>query len=192
MWVEPVRSSASAYTQNISVDATLPAVTSPVSWIQHATRVERKGSKSDTAQCLPGELTRYLCSVFLAQPNAELLIARATGMKRNEAGRVISVVVSQRVDGRDEETVVKCDTLVLAAGPWLSNLTGTLLGDSRARGLEITASQANSIILRTRAKQGAHAIFARIAMGGEEHENEPEVYCRPDGTTYLCVRLAPS
>ena len=87
---------------------------------------------------------------------------------------------------------VPCDCLVLTAGPWLGSLATSLLGDRADRAddsLDITGSQANSIILRPRNGQskdlGANAVFARIQMGGPPSENEPEVYCRPDGTVYL-------
>lgn len=95
---------------------------------------------------------------------------------------------SGRVNGVSEIILIPCDTLVLASGPWLGKLAIELLGEEVGKQLEVGGAQANSIILRTKEPLTAHEVFARIAMGAEKgDENEPEVYCRPDGTTYLCV-----
>ena len=86
-----------------------------------------------------------------------------------------------------EPTTVSADAIVLAAGPWLGQLGADLLSPDLAAKVCVTGSQANAIILKPKEALTAHAVFARIQMGGGPGENEPEVYCRPDGTTYLCV-----
>lgn len=90
---------------------------------------------------------------------------------------------------RDEdgaEEALPCDAVVLAAGPWLGKLAIKLLGEEVGKNLNVYGAQANSIILKTKVPTSAHAVVACIQMGGPFHNyNEPEVYCRPDGTTYL-------
>lgn len=125
--------------------------------------------------------------MFLTKPNSTLIIARAVSLERKEDGRPSSVGIEVKAEGRMETQSIPCDSVLLAAGPWMGKLVPTLLGEEIGKKLEITSSQANSIIIRTQHPLSAHAIFARISMGGKEDENEPEVYCRPDGTTYLCV-----
>lgn len=137
---------------------------------------------------MPKLLTRHLCSIFLAHPRATLVTGTAVELERGAEGGISGVKVVIKGDtpgaGQTEETI-PCDSLVLAAGPWLGDLAARLLGEEIGRRLQVTGSQANSIILRPKEKLGAHAVFAKIHMGGEENENEPEVYCRPDGTVYL-------
>lgn len=176
-----------SHQQNITVDPSKPSVPSPVAWIHQAAEVTRKGNTSGTAQCMPNPFTKHLCSIFLSKPNSTLLIGGATSLARHSDGTPQSVTVDVPIEGQVEKQEIPCDAVVLAAGPWMGKLVPTLLGEELGKKLEITPSQANSIILRPKEALSAHAVFARIAMGGKEDENEPEVYCRPDGTTYLCV-----
>lgn len=142
---------------------------------------------------MPNPLVNHLCSIFTSHPRASLVIAQAVGLTYTSPSSATDASASRRVTGVEvlpttngrSRYVIPADAVVLAAGPWLGKLATKLLGEDIGKGLNVWGAQANSIILRTKEPLTAQAVFAKIMMGGKAEENEPEVYCRPDGTTYL-------
>ena len=120
-------------------------------------------------------------------PSPTAAVTTAADPERQVTG--VEVQIRDSPDGSESTNttkVIPADAVVLAAGPWLGKLAVQLLGETIGAELCVWGAQANSILLRTKETLTAHAVFARIRMGAErEDENEPEVYCRPDGTTYL-------
>lgn len=186
--------------QSVTVDESAPAQPSPVPWLPHAISHTLRGTTLSTAQAMPNPLVKHLCSIFTSLPRATLLMAHAVGLTFSESSsdhadtdaaaerRVSGVEVQSFTNGQAKQTL-PADAVVLAAGPWLGNLGMKLLGERLGKELNVWGAQANSIILKTKEPLTAQAVFAKIMMGGKEEENEPEVYCRPDGTTYLYVLL---
>ncbi|ORY25520.1 putative cytoplasm protein [Naematelia encephala] len=182
--------SSPAHLQNIDINLSLPKVQSPTHWLPHTSRVVPKGDMSSTAQCMPMFLTKHLCAETLRHPNAALVIGRAMAVTEKN-GAITGVVVRREANGVTEAVTLPCDCLVLAAGPWLGKLATQLLGPEVGRSLDVSGSQAHSIVIKPKEDLTAHAVFAKIEMGGLPDENEPEVYCRPDGTIYMCGTAGP-
>jgi glycine/D-amino acid oxidase-like deaminating enzyme len=79
------------------------------------------------------------------------------------------------VDGE----VLEADAVVIAMGPW-SSLARRWLPLPAVYGLK-----GNSVVLDTGDRVGAQALFVEMELaGGAVHT--PEVFPRPDGTTYVC------
>ena len=130
----------------------------------------RLGDEATTAQVHPALFTRGMMRAA-TEAGAALRIGRVGGIVLNGDGATATGVV---VDGE----VMTADAVVIAMGPW-SDLARRWLPLPPVFGLK-----GNSIVLETGDRVGAQALFVEMELGGALHT--PEVFPRPDGTTYVC------
>lgn len=185
---------------------------SPLKWLPaglvHSSRT--LGTTKTNAQVHPGQFTRWLSEQFLSQPNTNLILGRARSLKL-EDGKVSGVTLTSPklpaktgngVNGSngvhnddrlenprshevvDGEKEISCDAVVIAAGPWTGKLALELLGENIGGRLGVEGHRAHSIILKTKEDLSAHCLFTSMTLG-DGSAGEPEVYTRPDGTTYV-------
>ncbi|BGP36041.1 hypothetical protein JCM10296v2_007893 [Rhodotorula toruloides] len=149
------------------------------------TASEVLGNQDTTSQVHPEQFTRAMVEeaeklgVKVVYGSVEGAQARADG------GYDLSV--SPRDSSQDRTTVPVTD-VVVAAGPWTGKLLSKLGLDKQAgRAKAIRGSRAHSIVLKTAPGRElpAQALFTSIKEVGGRHA-EPEVYNRPDGTSYIC------
>ena len=124
-------------------------------------------------------MTKFLADQTFTSPNAKLVIGRAVSVKQ-EDGSSKSVVV-KTTTGEQE---IPADCVVLAAGPWTGKLAVTLLGKKIGGQLGVEGHRAHSIVLKTKETLSAHCLFTSMTLE-DGSAGEPEVYTRPDGTTYM-------
>ena len=72
------------------------------------------------------------------------------------------MTIREQSDGDEEES--PCDTLVLAAGPWLGKLSDIVLGQDLEHKMEVTGTQAYPIVLHTQATLTPHAVLLSSSM----------------------------
>ena len=142
-------------------------------WLSAGVAVyQHLGSPETTAQVHPGKFTAAIMRAAEAQ-GAELRIGRVTGVvRRGTAGRVEGVEI-------DGETIGG-DAVVVAMGPW-SILAAAWLPLPAVFGLK-----GHSLVFETGTRLSADALFVeyREASGAVQ---TPELFPRPDGTTYVCA-----
>ncbi len=127
-------------------------------------------------------MTKFLAEVFLTKPNSFYVHGRATSLKlENDRTRSITIIPSS---GGGEKVELPADVVVLAAGPWTGKLAVDLLGKQVGGRVGVTGHRAHSIVLKTKEGLTAHCLFTNMAMA-DGSQGEPEVYARPDGTTYM-------
>jgi glycine/D-amino acid oxidase-like deaminating enzyme len=132
---------------------------------------QRLGTTATTAQVDPGAFTRGMLDAAIER-GARLLTGCVTGLGRSEDGRRITGAV---VDGAP----IEADAVVIAMGPW-SVLASQWLPLPPIYGLK-----GHSLIFRSRRPVSPQALFVEYeAEDGSVHA--PEVFPRPDGTTYVC------
>ena len=168
--------------QSVDFDATRKAKKpSPLQWIPDGTIHSSRslGGHSTTAQVHPRLLTTFLSDKFVDKENTNLLIGQATSAKV-ENGSIRAVVV--RTDTGEIE--VPSDNIVIAAGPWTGELSKDLLGQKIGSKLGVTGHRAHSIVVKTKEELSAHCLFTSMTLE-DGSAAEPEVYTRPDGTTYV-------
>lgn len=167
--------------QSIETDATRKSARAPpVPWLPNNVLSSRSlGDHRTTAQVHPGLMTKFLAEQTFAKPSATLLIGRATSLKQ-DGGAVKSIVVKT---AKGEEAV-QADCVVLAAGPWTGKVAIDLLGKSVGGKLGVEGHRAHSIVLKTKENLSAHCLFTSMTLE-DGSMGEPEVYTRPDGTTYM-------
>jgi glycine/D-amino acid oxidase-like deaminating enzyme len=130
------------------------------------------GSAESTAQVHPGQFTAAMMSAAEAH-GAELRLGRVTGVLRGNGGARVKGVM---VDGETLEG----DAVVIALGPW-SMLATRWLPLPAVFGLK-----GHSVVFETGSKIPAEALFVDYREPiGTTHS--PEVFPRPDGTTYVCA-----
>jgi glycine/D-amino acid oxidase-like deaminating enzyme len=131
----------------------------------------RLGSAATTAQVHPAAFTSGLMRAA-ERHGATVRRGEATGLPRNRSnGRVAGVMV----DGE----IVESDAIVIAMGPW-SVLAAAWLELPAIYGLK-----GHSLVLETARPVPPEALFLEYReAGGDVHA--PEVFPRPDGTTYVC------
>ncbi|TIA68101.1 hypothetical protein E3P91_04168 [Wallemia ichthyophaga] len=85
----------------------------------------------------------------------------------------------------DDGEFIATDKLVLAAGPWTSNVFNHLFPKSPIN-LPIEALPGYSLVLRPTSLPSAHAVFTTI-LGSDSvgMSGTPEMFSRPDGTFYV-------
>ena len=88
------------------------------------------------------------------------------------------------VESNGEKKDIPADVVVIAAGPWTGSVARDLLGKSIGSRIGVTGHRAHSIVLKTKQELSAHCLFTSMAME-DGSQGEPEVYTRPDGTTYM-------
>ncbi|WVF72077.1 hypothetical protein IAT40_006889 [Kwoniella sp. CBS 6097] len=184
-------------TLSIETDASRKSKrSSPLPWLPeglvHSSR--SLGGHSTTAQVHPGQFTEFFSSKFLEKPSTSLIIGQATSLSLKDDGSPKSVGIKKPSSGvteananakTGEKEEVEADIVVLAAGPWTGNLAEQLLGNKIGGRLGVTGHRAHSVVLRTKEELSATCLFTSMTMV-DGSAGEPEVYARPDGTTYIC------
>jgi glycine/D-amino acid oxidase-like deaminating enzyme len=128
----------------------------------------RLGGEATTAQVHPARFTQGMVRAAI-EAGAELRIGQVSDIALRD-GVATGVVV-------DGETLA-ADTVVVAMGPWTSLLRRSL------RLPMVYGLKGNSVVLETGDRVGAEALFVEMELAGAAHT--PEVFPRPDGTTYVC------
>jgi glycine/D-amino acid oxidase-like deaminating enzyme len=132
---------------------------------------QRLGSTETTAQVHPARFSEALMRAAQAR-GAELRIGQVTGLVPADGGASVRGV---RVDGE----IIEGDAAVIAMGPW-SILAAAWLPLPGVFGLK-----GHSLVFET-GTIPPEALFLEYAeASGATHS--PEVFPRPDGTTYVCA-----
>jgi glycine/D-amino acid oxidase-like deaminating enzyme len=140
-------------------------------WLSPDVSVSQKlGSRENTAQVHPGQFTAAMMRAAVAH-GAELRIGRVTGI-RQKADRAIGV----EIDGEPLDS----DAVVVAMGPW-SVLAALWLPLPAVFGLK-----GHSLVFDTGEAVPPEAVFLEYREGGGSVLS-PELFPRPDGTTYVCA-----
>jgi glycine/D-amino acid oxidase-like deaminating enzyme len=141
-------------------------------WLAPSARLtQRLGSPATTAQVDPAAFTRGMMDAAIER-GARLQIGRVTGVERSPDGRRVRGVA---VDGHRLEG----DAAVIAMGPW-SVLAAQWLPLPAVYGLK-----GHSLIFRDPVPISPHALFVECEAE-DGAVDTPEVFPRPDGTTYVC------
>ena len=141
-----------------------------IDWISTGVRVsQRLGTTDSTAQVHPGLFTAAMMRAAQDR-GAGLRLGKVTGVVRT-AGRVRGV----EIDGE----IVEADAIVIAMGPW-SLLAAAWLPLPAVYGLK-----GHSLIFETGQEVPGEALFLEYRAAAGEVQ-APELFPRPDGTTYVC------
>ncbi|WVR05142.1 hypothetical protein IAU60_002154 [Kwoniella sp. DSM 27419] len=176
-------------TLSVETDATRKSKRSaPLPWLPeglvHSSR--SLGGHSTTAQVHPGLFTEFFANKFLEKPGTEVIVGRATSLALGDGGAPRSVGVKRGPAGSEgDKEDLAADVVVLAAGPWTGSLAEQLLGNKVGGRLGVTGHRAHSIVLRTQEQLSGTCLFTSMTLA-DGSAGEPEVYARPDGTTYIC------
>jgi glycine/D-amino acid oxidase-like deaminating enzyme len=142
-----------------------------IDWLSAGVAVDQRlGSTETTAQVHPGRFAAAMMRAAQAH-GAELRLGQVTGVVRRGPG-----VVGVEVDGE----TIEGDAVVIAMGPW-SILAAAWLPLPAVFGLK-----GHSLVFKTGSEVSAEALFLeyREATGAVQ---SPELFPRPDGTTYVCA-----
>jgi glycine/D-amino acid oxidase-like deaminating enzyme len=141
-------------------------------WISPEARLhQRLGTTATTAQVDPAAFTRGMMEAA-ADRRARLVIGCVTGLSRSRDGRRITGAL---VDGEP----VEGDAVVIAMGPW-SVLAAQWLPLPAIYGLK-----GHSVMFRGGRPISPQALFVEYEAA-DGSVDSPEVFPRPDGTTYVC------
>ncbi|TKY87919.1 hypothetical protein EX895_003015 [Sporisorium graminicola] len=148
------------------------------------------GGGGSTAQVHPGQLTQHLVDESLKAGVQVLFNSRATSLHFKDGHTVDKIDIKDTKSG-DTKTI-DVDDLVIAAGPW----TGSLVTQLFPRNLlpahlksasSIDGSRAHSVVIESHKPLSADCLFTDMAYGPAGRKaGAPELYCRPDGTAYVC------
>ena len=143
------------------------------------------GTHSTTAQVHPRLFTTFLGDQYISQRNTSIILGQATSLQLTQDS-VSSITVGSTEHG---DQTLPADAVVIAAGPWTGDLAVRLLGEKVGARLGVTGHRAHSIVLKTKEELSAHCLFTSMVLkdGSRPEQGEPEVYTRPDGTTYVWV-----
>ena len=140
-------------------------------WLAESAAVHaRLGTAETTAQVAPAAFTGALMRAAIAR-GARLTIGAVTGVARAADGAVRGVMV----DGQE----VAGDALVIAMGPW-SVMASRWLPLPAVHGLK-----GHSLVFRYAPAPAPCALFVELETEAGTLAS-PEVFPRPDGTTYVC------
>lgn len=140
-------------------------------WISDRIAIDRQlGSTETTAQIDPAGFTPGLMRAAEAR-GATLRIGAVTGLVRDGDRVAGAIVDGERLDG---------DAVVIAMGPW-SILASAWLPLPAVHGLK-----GHSVVYRTGDAVPPEALFLEVGEPGGGVAS-PEVFPRPDGTTYVCA-----
>jgi glycine/D-amino acid oxidase-like deaminating enzyme len=132
---------------------------------------QQLGNTRTTAQVHPEKFTRGMMAAAI-EHGARLRMGQVTGLAQGSGEQRSTGVI---VDGEP----VEADAVVIAMGPW-SVLAAQWLPLPMVYGLK-----GHSIVVRSSPNVSPHALFVEYeAANGATHA--PEVFPRPDGTTYVC------
>jgi glycine/D-amino acid oxidase-like deaminating enzyme len=141
-------------------------------WLAPEARVrQRLGTPDTTAQVSPAEFTQGMMDAAIAR-GAAVRIGTVTGLERSPDQRRVT---SALVDGE----VMPADAVVIALGPW-SVLAAQWLPLPMIYGLK-----GHSVVFRSTSAITPHALFVEYETA-DGAVDTPEVFPRPDGTTYIC------
>lgn len=131
----------------------------------------RLGTTETTAQVHPGQFTRGMLDAA-CKLGATVRIGTVNGIETDPSGtRVTGVMVG--------DDLIGADALVIAMGPW-SILATQWLPLPMIYGLK-----GHSLVFKYQPKPGPDALFVDYESAGGD-DAAPEVFPRPDGTTYVC------
>jgi glycine/D-amino acid oxidase-like deaminating enzyme len=134
-------------------------------WVaQEAIVQQQLGTMATTAQVHPAEFTKGMMDEAIAH-GARLQIGSVSALELDTGGR--------RIRG------VEGDAVVIAMGPW-SALAARWVPLPMVYGLK-----GHSLILRNPGPISPHALFVECEAE-DGRVDTPEVFPRPDGTTYVC------
>jgi glycine/D-amino acid oxidase-like deaminating enzyme len=141
-------------------------------WVAPGAVLQQKlGTAATTAQVNPAEFTNGMIEAAGAR-GARVQIGAVTGLARSpDRSRVTGVFVNG--------AVMEGDAVVIAMGPW-SVLAAQWLPLPVIYGLK-----GHSLILRNPIPVSSHALFVECETADGSLDS-PEVFPRPDGTTYVC------
>src|SRR5215211_4930412 len=140
-------------------------------WLSQRVAVGRRlGSPETTAQVHPAAFTRAMMRVAETQ-GAAVRLGRVTGVATS-GGTVTGVAV----DGEP----IAADAVVVAMGPW------SILASAWLKLPAVFGLKGHSIVFATGALVPAEAAFVEYREGAGA-VLEPELFPRPDGTTYVCA-----
>ena len=142
----------------------------PAGWRRSAAVHAKLGTAETTAQVAPAAFTGALMRAAIAR-GARLTIGTVTGVARAADGTVRGAMV----DGQE----VAGDAVVIAMGPW-SVMASRWLPLPAVYGLK-----GHSLIFRYAPAPAPCALFVELETEAGTLAS-PEVFPRPDGTTYVC------
>jgi glycine/D-amino acid oxidase-like deaminating enzyme len=128
------------------------------------------GTSATTAQVHPGLFTKALVSAAVDQ-GARVHIGCVTGIVRDNDSRAAGVLV--------DDEAIKADAILITMGPW-SVMACRWLPLPQVYGLK-----GNSIVFNSKDLVSPHALFVELEAE-DGSVDTPEVFPRPDGTTYVC------
>ncbi|CBQ70034.1 conserved hypothetical protein [Sporisorium reilianum SRZ2] len=148
------------------------------------------GGGGTTAQVHPGQLTQHLVDESVKAGGQVHFNSRATSLLFKDSKSIDKLQVKDTKSG--DTRTIEVDDLVIAAGPW----TGSLITQLFPRNLlpahlksacSIDGSRAHSVVIESHKPLSADCLFTDMAYGpGGRKAGAPELYCRPDGTAYVC------
>ncbi|GAA6030549.1 hypothetical protein JCM8097_006200 [Rhodosporidiobolus ruineniae] len=153
------------------------------------------GSPETTAQVHPEQFTRAMVDLAREKAGDRVKIVYGTAESLSppsSPSAPYTLSVRPRDSPSDALEQLEADALVIAAGPWTGRLL-TSLGLSKrtggakpGRAADIRGSRAHSVVVRPPdgKELPAQALFTSIKTKGGHAE--PEIYNRPDGTSYAC------
>ncbi|EST07106.1 FAD dependent oxidoreductase [Kalmanozyma brasiliensis GHG001] len=183
-------------TWQVNVDSSLKdkpkKAKSAISWLDNdiVKSTSNMGGGGTTAQVHPGQLTQHLVDESRKAGVQVLFNSKATGLQFKDGQKVDKVEIRDSNSG--ETKSIEVDDLVIAAGPW----TGSLITRLFPRNLlpahlksasSVDGSRAHSVVIESHKPLSADCLFTDMAYGpGGRKAGAPELYCRPDGTAYVC------
>ncbi|GAA5833541.1 hypothetical protein JCM11251_003522 [Rhodosporidiobolus azoricus] len=151
---------------------------------------ELLGTPETTAQVHPEQFSRAMAQLA-EERGVKIVYGTVNGLEKpsspNEPYR-LSIRARSSSDSSTPSTL-EVDQVVIAAGPWTGRLLSSLglsSGRGAGRAKAIRGSRAHSVVLRPAEGRElpATAVFTSIKTKGGHAE--PEIYNRPDGTSYAC------
>ena len=147
-----------------------------VSWLDRAARTSLLDGAA--AQVTPIELTEKLVESSGAEVRLGTAVVGVELSEDDDAEKAVRRVTGVRCS---DGTVIKTDTLIIAAGPW----SGVLAEDWFDVELPMEGVRSTSIVFKG-AGEVVRREFKALFCDEDEHGCHTEVYPRPDGSLYLC------
>ncbi|CAD6904892.1 unnamed protein product [Tilletia controversa] len=189
-------------TYEADIDNTIPPQHHDVrelDWIDPrvlASELDLLGDESTTAQVTPGLLSIFLLEHARDRLDVDLLLGTAVrSIHTGDDGRVTSLTVSREGDVVDE---IQATDIIVCAGPWTGAFFKVAIDPTSPlqrlpfvkTASRIGGQRAHSIVVRGTRPVGNHALFVNkisyLAARSATKAGNPELYCRPDGTVYVC------
>lgn len=143
-------------------------------WLSRSVELDRcLGRPGTTAQVHPGQFTAALMR-YAEEHGAEVRIETVTGVALTPDGSRVTGVETTR-------SFVEADVVVIAMGPW-SAVAAQWLSIPKVYGLK-----GHSLVFKTGTAVPAEALFLEARDDEAGASYSPEIFPRPDGTTYVCA-----